>query len=314
MTNDTFKKLENIVIEIESNSRVRQLIDNEERLKGYYEIGRLLVEAQGGASRAKYGDNLIKKWGDKLEEKYGKKYSRSNLFYMKQFYLEFPIVHSLRGQFTWTHIKILLPIKDENKRNYYINQVILNNLSSRELIQEIKNKSFERLSYADKNNIKLITDTQNNNLTIEDMIKDHIIINVNEDISKLDEATIHKKIINYVENKFFELGIGFALVGHEYKIKVNNKTFKIDLLFFNYELNSFVVVEVKNRVFHKEDIGQLQFYTNYVNSNIKKYNHNNTLGLLVVKEKDDYVIKYVTNKDLFITTFKLENNYKKQIN
>ena len=312
MANDTFKKLENIVIEIESNSRVRQLIDNEERIKGYYEIGRLLVEAQGGETRAKYGDNLIKKWGEKLSSEYGKNYDESNLKRFRLFYLTFPKSDAVRHLLTWTHIRTLLPIKNENKRNYYINQVILNNLSSRELIQEIKNKSFERLSYADKNNVKLITDTHNNNLTIEDMIKDPIIINVNEDISELDEATIHKKIINYVENKFFELGIGFALVGHEYKIKVNNKTFKIDLLFFNYELNSFVVVEVKNRVFHKEDIGQLQFYTNYVNSNIKKYNHNNTLGLLVVKEKDDYVIKYVTNKDLFITTFKLES--KKQVN
>ena len=209
MANDTFKKLENIVIEIESNSRVRQLIDNEERIKGYYEIGRLLVEAQGGETRAKYGDNLIKKWGDKLEEKYGKKYSRSNLFYMKQFYLEFPIIQSMIGQLSWTQILLLLPIKNENERNYYINQVIINNLSVRELRNEIKNKSFERLSYADKNNVKLITDTHNNNLTIEDMIKDPIIINVNEDISELDEATIHKKIINYVENKFLGLGVGF---------------------------------------------------------------------------------------------------------
>ena len=290
------------------------MVDNEERLKGYYEIGRLLVEAQGGASRAKYGDNLIKKWGEKLSQEYGKNYSYTNLTRYKKFYLMFPIVDTLCQQLNWSIYRCLLPIKDENKRNYYINQVILNNLSVRELRNEIKNKSFERLSYADKNNVKLITETQNNNLTLEDMIKDPIIINVDEDISALDEATIHKKIINYVENKFFELGVGFALVGHEYKIRVNNKTFRIDLLFFNYELNAFVVVEVKNRAFHKEDIGQLQFYTNYINSNLKKYDHKNTLGLLIVKEKDDYIIKYVTNKDLFITTFKLENKYKKQMN
>ena len=314
MANETLKQLENVIIEIESNSQVRKLIDNEERLKGYYEIGRLLVEAQGGASRAKYGDNLIKKWGEKLAQEYGKNYGTRNLELYRRFYLIFPIAYTLCTQLTWSHFRLLLFIKNENERNYYINQVILNNLSVRELSNEIKSKSYERLSYADKNNIKLITDIKDNNLTLEDMIKDPIIINVNEDISELDEATIHKKIINYVENRFMELGIGFALVGHEYKLKVNNKTFKIDLLFFNYELNTFVVVEVKNRVFHKEDIGQLQFYTNYVNSNIRKYNHKDTLGLLIVREKDDYVIKYVTNKDLFITTFKLENNYKKQVN
>ena len=314
MANETFRQLENVIIEIESNSRVRKLIDNEERLKGYYEIGRLLVEAQGGASRAKYGDNLIKKWGEKLAQEYGKGYDESNLKRFRLFYLTFPKSGSVSHLLTWTHYRYLLPIKNINERNYYINQVLLNNLSVRELRNEIKSKSFERLSYADKNNIKLITDTHNNNLTLEDMIKDPIIINVDEDISALDEATIHRKIINNVENKFFGLGVGFTLAGHEYKIRVNNKTFKIDLLFFNYELNAFVVVEVKNRIFHKEDIGQLQFYTNYVNSNIRKYNHKDTLGLLIVREKDDYVIKYVTNKDLFITTFKLENNYKKQVN
>ncbi len=313
MNNETLKKVEDVIIDIESSSRVRKLIDNEERLKGYHEIGRLLVEAQGGASRAKYGDNLIKKWGEKLAKEYGKNYDERELRKMRQFYLIIPKCDSL-SRISWTHIKSILPIKNENERNYYINQVILNNLSVRELRNEIKSKSFERLSYADKNNIKLITDIKDNNLTLEDMIKDPIIIKVDEDISKLDEATIHKKIINYVENRFMELGVGFTLAGHEYKITVNNKTFRIDLLFFNYELNAFVVVEVKNRVFHKEDIGQLQFYTNYVNSNLKKYEHRNTLGLLIVKEKDDYIIKYVTNKDLFITTFKLENNYKKQMN
>ncbi len=203
MNNEKFKQLENIVIEIESNSRVRMMVDNEERLKGYHEIGRLLVEAQGGASRAKYGNNLIKEWGEKLAQEYGKNYDESNLKRFRLFYLTFPKSDAVRHLLTWTHIRTLLPIKNENERNYYINQVILNNLSSRELIQEIKNKSFERLSYADKNNIKLITDTQNNNLTLEDMIKDPIIINVDEDISALDEATIHKEIINYVENRFF---------------------------------------------------------------------------------------------------------------
>ena len=98
------------------------------------------MEAQGGASRAKYGDNLIKKWGEKLAQEYGKNYSRRNLELMRQFYLEFPIAKSLISQLSWTQIVLLLPIKNKNKRNYYINQVILNNLSVRELRNEIKNK------------------------------------------------------------------------------------------------------------------------------------------------------------------------------
>ena len=308
MNNEKFKQLENIVIEIESNSRVRMMVDNEERLKGYHEIGRLLVEAQGGASRAKYGDNLIKEWGEKLAQEYGKNYDESNLKRFRLFYLTFPKSDAVRHLLTWTHIRTLLPIKNENERNYYINQVILNNLSSRELIQEIKNKSFERLSYADKNNVKLITDTKNNNLTIEDMIKDPIIINVDEDISELDEATIHKKIINYVENRFMELGIGFALVGHEYKLKINNKTYRIDLLFFNIKFNAYVVAEIKSKEIKPEDIGQLQFYVSYIDKYVKENSNNKTIGILIVKKKDKLVIEFTTNTDIYVTTYKLVNN------
>ncbi len=145
MNDEALKKVKDVIIDIESNSRVRMMVDNEERIKGYYEIGRLLVEAQGGASRAKYGDNLIKKWGEKLAKEYGKNYGKRNLMYMRAFYQFFPIVQTVSAQLTWSHIVEILKFNNINERNYYINQVILNNLSVRELRNEIKNKSFERL-------------------------------------------------------------------------------------------------------------------------------------------------------------------------
>ena len=307
MNDETLKKVKDVIIDIESNSRVRRMVDNEERLKGYYEIGRLLVEAQGGETRAKYGDNLIKKWGEKLAQEYGKNYDERELRKMRQFYLIMPKCDSL-SRVSWTHIKSILPIKNENERNYYINQVILNNLSVRELRNEIKNKSFERLSYANKNNIKLITNTNNNTLTIEDMLKDPIIIETDQ--NELDEATIHKKLINGIENRFLELGIGFALVGHEYKLKVNNKTYRIDLLFFNIKLNAYVVVEIKSKEIKPEDIGQLQFYISYIDKYVKENSNNKTIGMLIVKRKNKLVIEFTTNTDIYVTTYKLVNkNY-----
>ena len=120
---------------------------------------------------------------------------------MRQFYLNFPIVQSLIGQLTWTHFLQILPIKNINERNYYINQVIINSLSVRELKNEIKNKSFDRLSYADKENIKLI-DTNNYSLTIKDMIKDPILLKSNKDMDKMNEKMIHKLIIDLLENRF----------------------------------------------------------------------------------------------------------------
>ena len=204
-----------------------------------------------------------------------------------------------------THYRYLLSIKNESERNYYINQVILNHLSVRELREMIKNKTYDRLSYADKENIELITDSSNTHLTIEDMIKDPILIKLGSKEKKLDEKALHKYIIGMLETRFLELGTGFTLAGHEYKIQISNHTYKIDLLFFNVNLNCYVVVELKTREYHPKDIGQLQFSVDYINENVKLSNHHPTIGLLIVKKKDKYVIEYVTNEDIYVTTYKL---------
>ncbi len=216
----------------------------------------MIVDAQQGEARAKYGDNLIKKWSVKLTQIYGNGYNYSSLKRFRQFYLLFEKAATLSHQFNWSHIVEILPIKNENERNYYINQVILNNLSVRELRSEIKNKAFERLSYADKESIKII-ENDTYTLTIKDMIKDPILLKIDKNINSLDEKVIHKYLINMLENRFLELGMGFALVGHEYKLIIENKTYKIDLLFLNYELNAFVVVEIKSQELQPRDISQI---------------------------------------------------------
>ena len=153
--------------------------------------------------------------------------------------------------------------------------------------------------------VEVINDTNNTSLSIKDMIKDPIILKTDKNLDIIDELTIHKYIISLLEDKFLELGTGFALIGHEYKIHIDKKTYKIDLLFFNYKLNSFVVVEVKTRKIKHTDIGQLNFYVNYVEGNIKDINHNKTIGLLIVKEKDKYIVKYTTSNDILVTTYAL---------
>ena len=284
-----YEQVENLIKNNEVNKKVRALQDNSETLLTYWNVGKLIVEAQGGKKRAKYGDSLIKEWGNKLSEKYGKKYDTSYLSKMRLFYLTFPILESLIPKLSWTHYMLILPIKNENERNYYINRVILDNLSVRDLRREIKNKSFDRLSYKDKNSIEIISD-KNLSLPIADMIKDPIILKSNIDTNEINEKAIHKYIISLLEDKFLELGTGFALVGHEYKIVINNNTYHIDLLFYNYKLNAFIVVEVKTRTVKPQDIGQLQFYVSYIENNIKDSNHNKTIGILIVKKKNKYVI------------------------
>ena len=166
------KNIEELIVENEARKRANALRDNSSTLLTYWNIGKLIVEAQGGVKRAKYGDNLINEWGKKLSLKYGKGYDKSNLTRMRTLYISFPIVGTLCQQLSWSHYRYILPIKNLNARNYYINLIILNNLSVRELRKEIKNKAFDRLSYADKNNIEIISDTNNTTLSIKDVIKD----------------------------------------------------------------------------------------------------------------------------------------------
>ena len=299
-----YEQVENLIKNNEVNKKVRALQDNSETLYTYWNIGRLIVEAQGGEKRAKYGDGLIKEWGKKLSEKYGRGYDYTNLSRMRTLYITFPIIGTLSQQLSWSHYYTILPIKNPNERNYYINRVILDNLSVRDLRREIKNKSFDRLSYVDKENIEIISDT-NLSLSIEDMIKDPIILKSDINTNEINEKAIHKYIISLLEDKFLELGTGFALVGHEYKIVINNNTYHIDLLFYNYKLNAFIVVEVKTRAVKPQDIGQLQFYVSYIENNLKDNNHNKTIGILIVKKKNKYVIEYTTSPDIYVTTYML---------
>ena len=212
-----YLEIKDLIENYEVNRRVRNLQDNSEKLKTNWTIRKLLVEAQGGKSRAKYGDNLIKKWSIKLEKQYGKNYSKRSLMFYRKLYEVFPNVSTLWTPLSYSHLKCLLFIKNENERKYYINQVILNGLSVRELGELLKSKAYDRLSYADKENIELIDSDVS--LTIEDMVKDPILIKINSTTNELDEKTLHKYIINMLENKFLELGMGFTLAGHEYKIK-----------------------------------------------------------------------------------------------
>jgi len=273
-----------------------RLIENNSTLNTYFEIGKLIVEAQGGETRAKYGNGLIKEWSNVLTQLYGKGYDYTNLSRMRQLYLTFKNIGPV-GQLSWSHYRYILPIKEESKRNYYINICIKQSLTKRQLIDKIKNKEYERLEYQD--NIELITESKQ--VTIKDMIKNPILINTSKYVDKLNEKALKNFILEKIEEFLLELGYGFTYVGSEYKLG----KFKCDLLFFNYELNAFVVIELKIRKLKPIDIGQIKYYMNYVDSNIKKDYMNKTIGIILYKEDDEIVIKYVTDERILFSAYKL---------
>ena len=306
MEKDYKKELIKLVEKTEVNKGYHDYFKNKDLVNNYFEIGKLLIEAQGGEEHDTYGNKLIKTWSVELTEKFGKGYDASNLRRFRQFYSEFKMCGTVCHTLTWSNIRILLPIKNENKRNYYINMCIKKNLSARELKKEIKNNAFERLSLADKENIKLISD-KNEVLTIKDTLKDPVLIPINEDLDNVSEEKLAKIIRKELEIFLLELGCGYTYAGKEVRMGESY----CDLLFFNYEFNCFVVIELKTRKIKKEDIGQLEYYVNYVDENMKKESFNPTIGVLVAKEGNYLVMKYCTNKNIYKTTYKIINEKQK---
>ena len=306
MEKDYKKELIKLVEKTEVNKGYHDYFKNKDLVNNYFEIGKLLIEAQGGEEHDTYGNKLIKTWSVELTEKFGKGYDASNLRRFRQFYSEFKMCGPLGHILTWTNIRLLLPIKNENKRNYYINMCIKKNLSKRALETEIKNNAFERLSLADKENIKLIND-RNEILTIKDTLKDPVLITINEDLDNVSEEKLAKIIRKELEIFLLELGHGYAYIGKEVRMGESY----CDLLFFNTEFLCYVVIELKTRKIKKEDIGQLEYYINYVDENMKKENFNPTIGVLVAKEGNYLVMKYCTNKNIYKTTYKIINEKQK---
>ena len=283
---------------------IKDYSKNRKDLETYFNVGKLLIEAQGGEERAKYGNSLIKEYSKKLTEELGKGYSDRQLRDMRQYYMYFKkdrIWPQVAAKLNWSQIKELLPIKDKNKRNYYINECINNNLSRNELRNKIKLNEYERLEYKDKANI-VINDKYT---SIEEMIKNPILIPNIYNHKEIDEKKLKYLILENLDYFLKELGSGYMYVGNEYKIKIEDRYYYIDILLYNIEFNCYVVLELKNREFNSKDIGQIKLYMNYIDQNIKKITQNKTIGIIICKEKNRYVLKYVKEDNIYITKYQL---------
>ena len=291
----------NYVKKAEIGKSIREANANRELVECYWNVGRLIVEAQGGKDKAKYGNELLKKWAEKLIKEYGKGYDYSNLRRFRQFFLEFPNCGALRHNLSWTIIRTILPIKDENKRNYYINLCITNNLSKRELEREIKNSLYERLEHKpDKIDIIVPSKVQ----SITDNFMNPILLKLKDKEVK-NELDLEKLIYSQLSYVFLQLGNGFTWVGNQYKVSDGNNNYFIDMLLYNYKYNCFVVVEIKCRKLKKEDKGQVEFYMKLVDEYVKEPSNNPTIGIIITKEQDKFVANFVRSEKLIPLTYEL---------
>ena len=294
---DYYEKIKNKIIDNETYERVKDYSKERHKVITYYEIGKLLNEAGG-----KYGDNIINEYSKKLVIEVGKKYNRRTLFRMRQFYRTFSNekVSPLVTQLTWTHYLVLLSVKDSNAVNYYIDQIFKRNLSKRQLEEVIKSKEYERLPDETKN--KIIKEEK---LEVKDLVPNPILIKNTNNIEIITEKVLHNLILEDIEDFMRELGNNFSFIGSEYKIKIGDTYHKIDLLLFNIKYNAYVVVELKVNEFKVEYISQVQKYMNYIDKNIKEISNNNTIGILICKRENKYVIEYCSDERIFVIKYVL---------
>ena len=292
-----YEEIKNKIIDNEIYSKVKDYSKERNTVNTYFEIGRLLTEAGG-----KYGDNIIDEYSKRLVVEVGKKYNRRTLFRMKQFYKVFSDekVSPVGTQLSWSNCRLLLSIKDYNEINYYINICTKYNLSKRQLEEKIKSKEYERLSENAKT--KLIT---NEKPLLHDLVKNPILIkNINK-YNEISEKILQQIILENIESFMKELGTGFCFIGKEYPIKIGNNYNYIDLLLFNYEYNCFVVIELKVTRLKKEYIGQIEVYMNYIDKNLKKPNQEKTIGIIVCRENNEYIIEYCSDKRIIARNYEL---------
>jgi len=297
---DYYNEIKNEIIDIETYKRVKDYSKNKRELEGYYKIGKLIVEAQGGESRAKYGDGLIKDFSKKLVLECGKKYNERTLRRIRQFYLFFKNEKwsTMSTKICWSHFTELLSIKDNNKIKYYIRITEEQNLGVRELRDKIKNKEYERLDEGTKEKFIKAEEPE-----IGEYIKKPILIKINKEMDIASEKALKYTIMDNITDFMKELGAGYAFIESEYKINDYGINNYIDLLLFNIKYNCYAVVELKVTELKKEHIGQVQTYMNYIDENLKNINQNNTIGIIVCKKDNKFVMHYCNNKNIYQTTY-----------
>ena len=278
-----YKIIKNKLIDNEIYSKIKDYSKESHKVITYFEIGKLLSEAGG-----KYGDNIIDKYSQKLVTEVGKKYNRRTLFRIKQFYKVFnnEKVSTSWTQLTWSHLRLLLNLEIDSI-NYYIQVVINKCLSVRELEFKIKSKEFERLPVKTRN--KLISKDK---IKLNDLVPNPILIKNKNNIEIVTEKVLHNLILEDIESFMKELGNSFCFIGSQYKIKIGARNNYIDILLFNIKHNCYVVIELKVTEFKVEYISQVQKYMNYIDKNVKEISNNNTVGILICKRENKFVIEY----------------------
>jgi len=266
-------------------------------VQAYWNIGRAIVEEeQNGKERAEYGQELIKQLAKQLTKKHGKSFSERNLWYIKQFYQKWTNMNALRSELSWTHYRLLLRVENDQARQFYMQEAIDCNWSTRTLERQIGNLYYERMLMS-KNTQVVKAEAIEKQITQEpqDIIKDPYVLDFLglKDNTDFRESELEQAIIDKLHDFLLELGKGFAFVGRQYRLTTETgKHFYADLVFYNYILKCFLIIDLKAEPLIHQDIGQMDMYVRYFEDKVRQANDNPTIGLILCTEKDKTIVKY----------------------
>lgn len=276
-------------------------VANSTMIEAYWNIGRVIVEKQRGSNKAEYGTALIKNLSKKMTKEFGKGFTTTNLKYMRQFYLTFQKSHALSDQLSWTHYRLLMRVENENARNFYIEECIKSNWSTRQLERQITTLFYERLlSSKDKEKVsKEIYKLEPQIKKAEDIIRDPYVLEflgLPENTSFL-EKNLEQALIDHLQKFLLELGRGFSFVARQKRITFDGRHFYIDLVFYNYLLKCFVLIDLKVGDLTHQDLGQMQMYVHYFEEEMMNEGDNPPIGIVLCADKSDSIVKYTLSKN-----------------
>ena len=280
-------------------------------VEAYWNIGKSIVEQQGGEEKAEYGVRLIAELSKQMSTDFGKGFTVANLKNMRQFYLTFPKSYALRSELSWTHYRLLMRVENKNARRFYIEEAIKSNWSTRQLERQINSFFYERL-LSSQNKEKVSEEIQKleSAKVPEDIIRDPYVLeflglNPKDDFY---ESDLEEALITHLQKFLLELGRGFSFVARQKRITFDGRHFRIDLVFYNYILKCFVLIDLKIGDLTHQDLGQMQMYVHYYERELMNKGDNPPIGIVLCADKSESIVKYTLPENetqIFASKYKL---------
>lgn len=280
-------------------------------VEAYWQIGKSIIEEQKGAERAEYGAGLLKELSKQMTQDFGKGFTVANLKNMRQFYLTFPNRYALRSELSWTHYRLLMRVENDNARQFYLDEAVKSQWSTRQLERQINTFFYERLlSSKNTEAVSQEIQTLESGKTPEDIIRDPYVLEFlglspNDDFY---ESDLEQALITHLQKFLLELGRGFSFVARQKRITFDGRHFRIDLVFYNYILKCFVLIDLKIGDLTHQDLGQMQMYVHYYERELMNEGDNPPIGIVLCADKSDAVVRYTLPENetqVFASKYKL---------